>query len=249
MKLKDKVVLITGSSSGIGEATARLFASEGASVIINCLSNVSGAEKVVKDIASTYSKATLIQANVSNSEEVKKMFEKVIKLYGTIDILVNNAGASHSKDFFETTKEDWIATFDDNFFGTVLCSQQAAKIMLKNKKGKILNTSSIRGLPSTGREGIMAYSAAKAAVVNFTKTLSKLLAPNVQVNAIAPGFVYTPNYDPMPEKVKESFISGSLIKRWINVKEIAEAYLYLATADAVTGQVLVVDGGFTLKVG
>jgi 3-oxoacyl-[acyl-carrier protein] reductase len=120
--------------------------------------------------------------------------------------------------------------------------------MLKKGTGKILNTSSIRGLPHTGREGVMPYSAAKAAVINFTKTLAKELAPNIQVNNIAPGFVYTPYYDSLSEDVKKNFIKGTAIKRFINVDEIAKAFLYLATADAVTGETLVVDGGFTLKI-
>lgn len=115
------------------------------------------------------------------------------------------------------------------------------------KGGVILNTSSIRGLFSTGREGIMAYSAAKVAVSGFTKTLAKELAPEIRVNAVAPGFVYTPNYDKMPEKTKKHFIKNTYLKRWINVNEIAEAFLYLATAKAVTGEILVVDAGFTLK--
>jgi len=248
MNVKNKTVLITGSSSGIGAATAKLFAKEGAKVVVNCKSNIKGAEAVVKQIKKAKGKAIAVQADISKQDDVDRLFSETKKAFGEVDILINNAGTARGKAFLDTTYEDWVNEFDDNLFGTVLCSQKAAKSMLKKKSGKILNTSSIRGLSSTGREGIMPYSASKAAVVNFTKTLAKELGPNIQVNAIAPGFVYTPNYDKAPDKVKKGFIDGTIIKRWIDVEEIAEAFLFLAKADAVTGQVIVVDGGFTLKV-
>jgi len=149
--------------------------------------------------------------------------------------------------FPEITKDNLLDQFNNNFFGTVLCSKEASRIMKQKGRGKIINTASIRGLGQTGREGIMAYSAAKAAVINFTKTLAKELAPNITVNAVAPGFVITPNYAQTPEKVKKEFIDGTLIKRWIKPDEIAEAYLFLATSDVITGQIIIVDGGFTLK--
>jgi 3-oxoacyl-[acyl-carrier protein] reductase len=249
MKLNNKVAIITGSSSGIGEATAILFAKEGAKVVVNCKTNIEGAKKVVKKIKSAGGDAFFVQADVSNPKDVKKLFEETIKKYGTVDILINNAGDTKGKDFLESKKEDWLYDFNNNFFGTVLCSQEAAKIMLKRGSGKILNTSSVRGLDSTGREGIIGYSAAKAAVINFTKTLAKHLAPKIQVNAIAPGFVKTPNFDDVPQETKDNFINKTYLKRWINPLEIAEAFLYLATADAITGEVLVVDAGFTLKEG
>lgn len=248
-KLKNKVVLITGSSSGIGEATAKLFSRLGAKVVVNSKSNVSGGKKVVSEIIKDGGKAVYIQANISEPEEVKTLFKKIVDEFGTLDILINNAGVARGKEFLKTTKEDWIQEFNDNFFGTVLCSQQAVRIMKQGDGGKILNTASIRGLDSTGREGIMPYSTAKAAVVNFTKTLAKEVAPKIQVNAVAPGFVYTPNYDSMPDEVKDKFIENTYLKRWINVDEIAEAFAYLAQAEAVTGEVLVVDAGFTLKDG
>lgn len=249
MKLKSKVVLITGSSSGIGEATAKLFASEGAKVVVNCKNNVQKGEKVVSEIESAGGQALFVQADVSKDKDVDKLFATLKKKCGPLDILVNNAGITRPKAFAETSYQDWLNEFNDNFFGTVLCSQRAAKIMLAQKRGKILNTSSIRGLLHTGREGIMPYSAAKAAVNNFTKTLAKELAPDIQVNAVAPGFTYTPFYDKLPDDLKKTFMEGTMTKRFVQVEEIAEAFLYLATADSVTGEILVVDGGFTLKQG
>jgi 3-oxoacyl-[acyl-carrier protein] reductase len=247
MKLNNKVAIIIGSSANIGKATALLFAQEGAKVIVNAKTNVEGGQAVADEIKQNGSEALFVQADLAQPEGVEKLFKATIDAFGTVDILVNNAGAGHSKPFMEATKENWLDAFDDNFFNMVLCSQAAAKIMIEKGGGVILNTTSIRGIEHTGRGGIMAYSAAKAAAISFTKTLAKELAPAIRVNAIAPGFVITPNYDKTPQETKDQFIDGTLIKRWIQPQEIAEAFLYLATAEAVTGENLVVDGGFTLK--
>lgn len=243
MELKNKTVLITGSSSGIGAATAKLFAKNGANVIVNCLENVAGA----KAVAAECKGGGYIKADVSDEKQVKKMFEKIEQDFGKLDILINNAGSTDKKSFLDAGVSDWIDVFNNNLFGTMLCSKYAAKMMLKQGKGKILNTASIRGLEHAGREGIMAYSAAKAGVVNFTKTLAKLLAPNIQVNAIAPGFVWTPNYEKVAKELRDEFINGTVLKRWIQVEEIAQGYLYLAQAEAVTGEVLTIDAGWNLK--
>lgn len=247
MKLKDKVVLITGSSNNIGKATAIKFAKEGAKIVVNSIKNTAGGEAVAEEIKVSGGEAIYVRADVSKQEGVDKLFGETVQAFNTLDILINNAGRAVSVPFLETTEEHWLDLLRCNFLSTVLCSKEAAKIMLHNGSGKIINTSSVRGIQHTGRESIMAYSAAKAAVINFTKTLAKELAPKISVNAVAPGFVYTTSYDNMPRQLKDAFINSTLIKRWINVNEIADAFLYLANAEAVTGEVLVVDGGFTLK--
>ena len=126
--------------------------------------------------------------------------------YGALDVLVNNAGAAHGMPFHESSPEHWRQQFDANFFGTVWCSQEAARVMRQRGGGSIINTTSVRGIEHTGREGLMAYSAAKAAVINFTKTLAKELAPAITVNAVAPGFVMTRNYDHMTADQTSGFI-------------------------------------------
>lgn len=249
MKLKNKIVLITGSTSGIGEASAKLFAKEGATVIVNGKSNTKGGQKVVDEIVSLGGNSIFFQADVAKEKDVEGLFNKIREQFGGIDILINNAGVARSKAFAELSYQDWLNDFNDNFFGTVLCSQQAARMMLSKNGGVILNTSSIRGNLHTGREGIMPYSAAKAAVSNFTTTLAKELAPTIRVNAVAPGFTHTPYYDTLSEEARKSFIEKTYLKRFIQPVEIAEAFLYLATAEAVTGTILLVDGGFTLKDG
>lgn len=246
-KLKGKTVVITGSADNIGKATAIKFAQEGANLVLNCKSSSEKLEKTVSEIEKLGVKVIGIQADVSKESEVDELFKQTLDKFGSVDILINNAGRTDKVPFLEAKIEDWVEVFNNNLFGTMLCSQKAAEIMLKKKSGKIINTSSIRGLEHGGREGIIAYSAAKAGVISFTKTLAKLLAPNITVNSVAPGFVITPNYDKTSQSLKDEFINGTLLKRWLVVDEIADAMIYLAKADGVTGEVLTVDAGWNLK--
>ena len=172
-----------------------------------------------------------------------------VKEFGRIDILVNNAGIAISRPFLEKTVEDWIKTLKVNLIGVFLCSQAAAKYMVAQKSGKIINISSIRGIDHCGREGIMDYSASKAAVINLTKTMAKELAPHINVNTVAPGHTLTEMTQPLPEEVKRNMIEGSYLKRMAQPEDIAKAILFLASDDAnfITGQLLLVDGGFSLK--
>ena len=247
MKLKDKVTVITGSSSGIGEATAYLFAKEGSRVVINSKSNAEGGEKVVEKIKKDGGEAIYVKADVSDPKEAKILFDKTLEAFGTIDILINNAGGYEEQDFLTASKESWLRIFDNNLFSTVICSQYAAEIMLKKAGGKILNTASVYGLEHTGDPTGMAYSVAKAGVISLTKNLAKLCAPKILVNAVAPGYVEVRKLDSYSESAKKEMVGEMRLGRLIAPQEIAEAFLYLATADAVTGEVLVVDGGLTLK--
>ena len=249
MKLKNKVAVITGSSRGMGKATALLFAKEGANIVVNCITNKAKGLEVVEKINKLGSQAILVQADISKSEEVKKLFDEAVKKFGTVDILINNAGIGTPKELLELTSEDWEKTFRTNVIGTFLCSQEASKIMLKKKKGKIINISSLRGLPEFGRSGYLDYCASKAAVISFTKNLAKALAPHINVNSVAPGFVDTEMSQVWDKKTRESAIKDACLKRLVKPEEVAKANLYLASddSDAVTGTVLVVDCGFCLK--
>lgn len=244
MRLAGKVAIVTGSAANIGSATAILFASEGAKIVVTTRSNVEGGDATVEEIVRAGGTALFVQADLSDPDDVQKLFSTTVDAYGTVDILVNNAGVALGKPFLEATVEDWQSQYNDNVISMMLCSQAAAKIMLKQKSGVILNTTSIRGLEHGGRPTAMAYASAKAATISMTKNLAKELAPHIRVNAVAPGFTLTPNYDQNDPTIK-SWIDNTLIKRWIQPEEIAEAFLYLATAEAVTGENLVVDGGYT----
>jgi 3-oxoacyl-[acyl-carrier protein] reductase len=187
--------------------------------------------------------------DVSKKDSVERFMEAFVKAFGRIDILVNNAGIVISRPFQEKTVEDWVKTLEVNLIGVFLCSQVAAKYMLAQKSGKIVNISSIRGIDHCGREGIMDYSASKAAVINLTKTMAKELAPHINVNTVAPGHTLTEMTQPLPDEVKRTMIEGSYLKRMAQPEDIAKGILFLASEDAnfITGQLLLIDGGFSLK--
>jgi 3-oxoacyl-[acyl-carrier protein] reductase len=245
--VKGKVVIVTGSAANIGRATVLSFAKAGAKVVVNAKDNVAGGEAVAAEIKRDGGEAIFVQADLSSEAEADKLFDETLKAFGTVDVLINNAGGGGATPFLESGKQDWLRALDDNLIDTVLCSQRAARIMLAKKDGVILNTSSIRALDYGGSPRTIAYSAAKAAVDSLTKTLAKQLAPHIRVNAVAPGFVKTPMYDSRTKEQQEVLVAAMFIGRWLAPQEIADAFLYLATADGVTGEVLMVDGGYSLK--
>jgi len=191
------------------------------------------------------------QGDVSRTDQVQRTMNAFLETFGRIDILVNNAGMTIPKPFMERTAEDWIRTLEVNLIGVFLCSQAAAKHMLAQKSGKIVNVSSIRGVGHCGREGVMDYSAAKSGVISLTKTMAKELAPHITVNTVAPGHTVTEMTATLPDAVKKNMIEGSYLKRMAQPEDIAKAILFLASDDAsfITGQMILVDGGFSLKAG
>ena len=246
MDIENKVVVITGSSSGIGKETALAFAAEGANVIVNSRINVDGGKAVVEEIKKKGGNAIYVQADVSNPDDIKKLFDETIRKYRTIDILINNAAYPSEKvPFFEASKQDLLDLMDINVIAMMLCSQYAIKFMKKQGYGKIINTSSIKGWEHGG--GSITYAVSKAAVNSFTRTLAKQVAPTIQVNAVAPGYTKTRIYDGIPDEKIQEWIDGTYLKRWVTVEEIARTFIFIAENDAMTGQVIYVDAGFTLK--
>ena len=244
MKLHDAVVLITGASSGIGEATAIAFAKRGAKIVINYRENGIGAAAVLEKVKAL-SDGVCVQADVSTESGVRQLFQEADKAFDRLDILINNAAIPTDQvPFMDASYADFKTMIDSDLLSVFMCSQAAAKIMLKQGYGKILNTSSIRGWEYGGRAPV--YAAAKAGVNSFTRTFAKELAPTVHVNAVAPGFVRTRVYDSMPEKRVSAFIDQSRLKRWIEPDEIADAFIFLAENDAMTGQVVYVEAGAML---
>jgi len=248
MKLDNKTALITGGGRGIGAATAFLFAEEGARVGIVDLRE-EGLEEVVAKAKQRGLEFKTFVGDVSKKDQIERVMEGFIQKLGRIDILVNNAGIAISRPFLEKTVEDWVKTLQVNLIGVFLCSQAAAGYMLEQKSGKIINISSIRGINHCGREGIMDYSASKGAVINLTKTMAKELAPYINVNTVAPGHTNTEMTKSLPQEVRRNMIEGAYLKRLAEPEEIAKAILFFASSDAdfITGQLLLIDGGFSLK--
>ncbi len=245
MKFKDKIVIVTGSSRGIGRATAIAFAQEGARVVVNYKKEKVKAEAVVEEIKSLGTDAIAIQADVSNEDEVRKMMEGAIKNFGAIDILVNNAGIVFDVPILEKTVEQWERTLRVNLIGTFLCMKYAIPYMQGRIGAAILNISSTNGIDSLSPESAD-YDTSKAGVISLTKNFAQSLAPHIRVNSIAPGWIDTDINKNLPKEFIESETQKIALKRWGRPEEIAKAVLFLCSEDAgfVTGSILVIDGGY-----
>lgn len=244
-KLDNKVAIVTGSSRGIGKATALLFAKEGAKVVVNYSKSESEANEVVNQIKKLGSDAIAIKCDVSKEEQVKQMIEKTIKKFGRIDILVNNAGIVFDVPFEKRTVEQWKRTLEVNLIGVFLCAKYVVPYMKKQKGGKIVNVSSTNAIDSFSPEA-MDYDASKAGVAIFTKALAKELAPTINVNAVAPGWVDTQMNKDLPKDYIKEEMEKIYIKRFARPEEIAKIIFFLASDDAsyVNGSILRADGGY-----
>jgi len=245
---KDKIVLVTGSSRGIGRSIAVKFAKEGANVIINYKSNVKEAETITEIISNYGNKCISIQADVSKEKEVIKMVDEIIKEFGHIDILVNNAGIAIDSEFEEKKVKDWKDTLETNLIGVFLVSKYVGKHMLQQKFGKIINISSTNGLDTTYPYSID-YDASKSGIVNITKNLAIQYAPYINVNAVAPGWVDTGMNDDLSRSYLREEREKILLKRFAEPEEIADTVLFLASDKAryIDGETIRVDGGIKLE--
>jgi len=250
MMLEGKTGLITGGGAGIGWATAKAFGAEGARVAILEL-NDQNFPDLRRQAGEAGFELLTLQGDVTNQEQVTGAVGRAVEALGRLDILVNNAGLTIPRPFLEKTAEEWRRTLEVNLVGPFLCAQAAAPHMLARKYGRIVNISSIRGFDHCGREGVMDYCAAKGGLINFTKTLAKELAPHINVNSVAPGHTNTAMVQKLPQEVRENMIRGSFLKRLAEPEDIAKAVVFMSSgyADFITGQVLLVDGGFHLKEG
>ncbi len=242
-RLKNKISLITGSSVGIGKAIAITFANEGAEVIVVSHNTTTDGISTVQEIIDNGGKAVYICADLSNQKGVDKLFSEIAKHYSHIDILVNNVGHAFSTPFEDVTEDTILRDLRSNFLSTVLCSKRVKDFM---DKGHIINTSSIRGYDYSGRTHLIGYCAAKAAVNSFTKNLAIEYAPNIYVNAVAPGFVWTEALSKTENVLVKKWLNTIPIERFITPKELAEIYVMLATSTMFTGSVITADGGYTL---
>lgn len=232
MILKGKIALVTGGSSGIGLAIATALADAGCQVIITYNTHVNNNPKFVE-----------YQVDLRSEANIESFFENIEKKYKRIDILVNSAGINTRGDAFDLSI--WKDVFQVDVLSLISITGKAVKLM--DKSGKILNISSIYAEGKPAWKGMVAYSAAKAAVSNLTQTLAKNLAPSILVNAIAPGYVKTPLWGERSEADFEESGKEQLIERMIKPEEIASMAIEIIKNDAITGEVVVVDGGISLK--
>mgnify|MGYP001860332283 FL=1 len=246
MDFHGKVVWVTGSSSGIGEATIKEFASLGADVVIHYYQHKEQAESIEKFIQSHYQVETLlVQGDVANEEDVKRMVEEVLSKFGQIDVLVNNAGIAIDTMFEDKTVDNFRRTLDVNLIGTFLMGKYIGKIMFNQKTGRIINISSTNGIDTVYPESID-YDASKAGVLSLTKNLAIQYAPYVLVNTLAPGWVNTPMNQELDSEMIEAEEKKILLGRFASPEEIAHVVVFLASdkASYINASVLRVDGGF-----
>lgn len=248
MNFKDKVVLVTGSSRGIGRSIVVKFAKEGANVIVNYKTNDREAQTITEIISSYGNECICIKADVSKEKDVKSMIETIIEKFGRIDILVNNAGIAIDNDFQNRSIKDWQETLNTNLIGVFLTSKYAGKYMLENKYGKIINMSSTNGIDTIYPYSID-YDASKAGLINLTKNLAIEFAPFINVNAVAPGWVNTGMNDDLSKSYLKAEMEKILLKRFAEPEEIADVVLFLASDKAryIDGETIRVDGG--IKIG
>ncbi|MCB0046381.1 MAG: 3-oxoacyl-[acyl-carrier-protein] reductase [Caldilineaceae bacterium] len=247
MGFEEQVALVTGSSSGIGAAIAQELAAQGAAVAVHYRGNAAGAEAVQAAITEAGGRCALFQADLTNPDEAANLVKAVTKELGPIDILVNNAGTTRDTLLMTMKEDDWDIVLDTNLKSVYAVSRAAVRGMLKRRKGRIINITSVVGL--TGQAGQSNYAASKAGIIGFTKSLAKEIGSrNITVNAIAPGFIPTSLTGVLSDEQHNAIIAQTPLGRMGTPAEIAYAVTFLADERAafITGQVLSVDGGLAM---
>ena len=247
MQLTNKTAVVTGGSRGIGKAIALRLAAAGANVVVNYTNNAEAANKVVEEIEKLGVAGLAIKADVSSFEEVENMVKEVQAKFSSIDILVNNAGITKDNLIIRMTEKDFEDVINTNLKGTFNCTKSIAKIMIKQKSGKIINIASVVGI--VGNAGQSNYAAAKAGMIGFTKSMAKELSKRgITVNAIAPGMIETDMTTVLSEKHLEEVTRSIPLGRVGKPSDIAEGVMFLASeySDYITGQVLNIDGGMVM---
>lgn len=247
MKLAGKVAIVTGAAQGIGKEIATALAQEGSDLVVVDV-NLEQAEKTAQELANLGRKTMALKVDVSKSTEVEEMVNKILDKFGKIDILVNNAGITRDNLLLRMKEEEWDLVISINLKGTFNCLKAVTRPMMKARCGKIVNVASIIGI--AGNAGQANYAASKAGVIALTKSAAKELASrNINVNAVAPGFIQTAMTNVLPEAVKTEMLKRIPLAKLGEVKDVAKAVLFLAGPDSdyITGQVVVVDGGMVMN--
>lgn len=246
MQLSGKTAVVTGAGRGIGKAIALKLLSMGANVVAN-----GSSEEVINTVNEFkqmgYGNALAVRGDIKASEDVDKLMETAKETFGSVDILVNNAGITRDGFMIRMNEKDWDDVLDTNLKGAFLCTKAAAKFMIKQKSGKIINIASVVGV--TGNASQANYSSAKAGLIGLTKATAKELASRgITCNAVAPGAIESKMTEILPEKVKESYMQSIPLGRFGTPAEVAEVVGFLASESSnyVTGQVINIDGGMVM---
>ncbi|GHO87727.1 3-oxoacyl-[acyl-carrier-protein] reductase [Dictyobacter formicarum] len=247
LPLAGQVALVTGSSRGIGKAIALELARLGADVCVNYLGSETCAQAVVEHIIAQGRRAIAVAADISNAEDVQQLFSTVARSLGPIQILVNNAGITRDNLLLRMSEDDWDSVLDTNLKSAYLCSKAAARMMIRARKGTIVNIASVVAL--SGNPGQANYTAAKGGLIAFSKTLAKELGSrNIRVNVIAPGFIETEMTAELSHEVRNNLATKVALGRLGTPEDIATTVAFLCTpaAQYITGQVISIDGGLSL---
>lgn len=247
MKLEGKTAIITGAGRGIGKAIAQRLALEGANIVINDIPTSTDADQTAAEIIKNGGKAIVCKGDVRSFEDMTKLVKKAQEAFGSVDILINNAGITRDGLLVRMSEEDWDKVININLKGAFNCTKAVAKVMMKQRSGKIVNISSVVGV--MGNIGQANYSASKAGLIGLTKsTARELAARGINCNAIAPGFIESDMTKQLADTVKEEYLKNIPLKKFGTPADIASAVVFLVSDDAkyITGQVLHIDGGLLM---
>jgi 3-oxoacyl-[acyl-carrier protein] reductase len=248
ISLKDRIAVVTGGSRGIGRAIAMTLAAAGATVVVNYQRNAAAADETVAAITAANGAAISIQADVSVSADVERLFKTVLDQYGTVDILVNNAGITRDTLLLRMKEDDFDTVIDTNLRGVYLCTKAALRPMTRARSGRIINITSVVGL--IGNAGQSNYAAAKAGIIGFTRAVAREMASRgITVNAVAPGYIETELTAGLGEQVRAAILEAIPLGRLGTPQDVANLVCFLASDAAayITGQTLTVDGGMVMS--